>query len=102
MSHTPGPWQFTANMYGISNKRVYGVEDKNGPFPEGVANCGFGVWSEANAHLIAAAPEMLEALKLLAQEVDDLSANNLDSHNWTHHQQLLTLAHTAINKATGV
>lgn len=55
-----------------------------------------------NARLLDTAPELLEALKLLAQEVDDLSANNLDGHNWTHHQQLLTLAHTAINKATGV
>jgi hypothetical protein len=61
MKHTPGPWQFTDNMYGINNLRVFGVEDKTGPF--NVANCGFGVWSEANAHLIAAAPEMLEALK---------------------------------------
>jgi hypothetical protein len=55
-----------------------------------------------NARLIAAAPEMLEALKLLAEEVDDLSANNLDAHNWTHHQNLLTLANTAITKATGI
>jgi hypothetical protein len=102
MTHTPGPWHFTANMYGIDNMRVFGVEEINDDFTQGIANCGFGEGCEANARLIAAAPEMLEALKLLAEEVDDLSANNLDAHNWTHHQNLLTLAHTAINKATGV
>jgi len=101
MKHTTNPWQFTANMYGINNMQVFGVEEINDGSTQSVANCGYGKGSEANARLIAAAPELLEALKLLAEEVDDLSANNLDAHNWTHHQNLLTLANTAIAKATG-
>lgn len=68
MTHSPGPWYFTANMYGINNMRVFGVENLNGPFPEGVANCGVGVWSEANARLIAAAPEMFEAIQDLFEQ----------------------------------
>jgi len=63
MTHTPGPWQFTANMYGIDNMRVFGVEKINDGFTQGVANCGYGEGCEANARLIATAPELLEALK---------------------------------------
>lgn len=102
MKHTTSPWQFTTNMYGIDNMRVFGVEEINDGFTQSIANCGYGKGSETNARLIAAAPELLEALKLLAEEVDDLSANNLDAHNWTHHQNLLTFANAAISKATGV
>lgn len=104
MSHTPGPWEL---LDGRNIKTVNGIfflsygcnDHSKKPFFFPKENG----WSEldANAKLIATAPELLEALKLLAEEVYDLSANNLDGHNWKHHQQLLDLAHTVINKATG-
>jgi hypothetical protein len=70
-SHTPGPWK--AGSGEISRKRVYGMGwsrliadcDTREMFPSGDA-C-------ANARLIAAAPELLQALKLLLEHASDLS-----------------------------
>lgn len=65
--HTPGPWKVFTTSDG---SKVIGIGDRNG---EGVADCGFGIWrggSEealANARLIAAAPDLLSALKALMQ-----------------------------------
>lgn len=92
MKHTPGPWQFTTNMYGIDNMQVYGVEDKNGP--SGVANCGYGEGSEANARLIAAAPELLEACQAYVA-IYGHRKEHLSAH-------AMKLAIAAIAKATGV
>lgn len=62
MTHTQGPWSYTADMYGLDNMRVFGVNDATG---NGVANCGYDGKGEsmANARLIAAAPEMYTALE---------------------------------------
>lgn len=103
MNHTPGPWHFTANMYGINNKRVYGVEDKNSPFPEGVANCGFGIGSEANARLIAAAPELLQACQEFVEHIKSLGT---DTEKCRYLSMALNcragnLIEQAIAKATG-
>jgi hypothetical protein len=57
MKHTPGPW--TINGLGIE-----GPEDDRG-LSEYIAHVSNDCdASEANSHLIAAAPELLEALKL--------------------------------------
>ena len=59
-SHTPGPWAVNCNrVYGsIGSGAATGIADMLG-------NCGSTTTVEANAHLIAAAPELLEALKNL-------------------------------------
>ena len=52
--HTPGPWRIHAGTikFHIDNNK------------EGVCSTsGDSIWDEANANLIAAAPELLEALK---------------------------------------
>ncbi len=60
MKHTPGPWNFDAygEVFHISNNgfvaSVYGKTE-----------------NEANARLIAAAPELLEALRLAEQVLLD-------------------------------
>ena len=54
MSHTPGPWLVSKDMRGLGNVPVAGVEISTG-FP--IANCG--THGEANARLIAAAPDLL-------------------------------------------
>ena len=64
--HTPGPWK----IFWRTNDMDYtwpivGIGEANG---EGVVDCGFGVWRDgeealANARLIAAAPDLLAALK---------------------------------------
>lgn len=71
MTHTPGPWQFTANMYGIDNMRVFGVEEINNGLTQGIANCGYGEGCEANARLIATAPELLSMVAALVGLLED-------------------------------
>ena len=62
MTHTPGPWKLFTTPDG---GRIVGIGDVNA---EGVTDCGFGLWRDgpemmANAQLIAAAPDLLEALE---------------------------------------
>ena len=65
--HTPGPWEFGPNhsSTGLAGQLVVRPA---GEFPHGewVADVGsmYDDHREANASLIAAAPELLEALKL--------------------------------------
>jgi len=77
MSHTPGPWKIFEG-WGADKRRpviVDSIPDVDGKF---VGNCICYAAStnpdiEANANLIAAAPEMLEALKMVLQHkrIDD-------------------------------
>lgn len=71
VKHTPGPWHFVGtNVYS-------GIEDPRGGFSQSdqIAICDymqsaegkFRHQREANARLIAAAPDMLEALHLAAE-----------------------------------
>jgi hypothetical protein len=85
--HTPGPWRYmqgTHSVYTVDGKAIalaYG--------PRGIA-CG---WRDANARLIAAAPDLLEALKRLC------------SHGTRDHAQIAAdwdFARAAIAKAEGV
>ena len=68
MSHTPGPWTLTADpLHFYSLTTVIGGKEnhqKNGPPQQMIVQVGgFAEWkeAEANARLIAAAPELLEA-----------------------------------------
>lgn len=110
MNHTPGPWKAQRDLRGIRN---------NGPLPLG--ELSFGVYTdtrllcmedyrglgfgpsdeeqEANAHLIAAAPDLLEALKPLAEwlysfRISHKQVGNLD-------MSLVDNAVAAIAKAEG-
>ena len=71
--HTPGPWVVSADpMHFHSLTTVIGGKEssqKNGPPQQMIVQVGgFAEWKEAaaNARLIAEAPELLEALKLIA------------------------------------
>ena len=72
MSHTPGPWYVSLtpdrDEEGWVGPEVYdrdlGVFAVLDGEPETIAQ----PWSEADARLIAAAPEMLEALERLVEE----------------------------------
>jgi len=72
---TPGPWSNPKN-----HKGVYGGRNR-----EMIADCGVSALSseikEANARLIAMAPEMLEALKTMTMLVT-LKYGNLDKDVW--------------------
>lgn len=96
--HTAGPWR-------IHRHAATAVEGSNGMV---VANCGG--WStterdgaevmseqEANAKLVAAAPELLDALRMLYEETADyIRINNLGD---VHHNHSMQSARDAIAKA---
>lgn len=65
---TPGPWHNRSTNSGYTSRYVCGPKHPDGGdyTPICIAN------SEANANLIAAAPEMYEALKLAMSRVHDL------------------------------
>lgn len=88
--HTPGPWNFAKSDID-GRYSIYG----NGP----LAYCGdtgaVNGDGEANARLIAAAPDLLVALKALVGEAD-LGEVDLDDD-----RAKLEQARAAIAKATG-
>ena len=61
--HTPGPWIVTKDPHGTSDDYCIGVAD--GKIDQ-IAVC-----SERDARLIAAAPELAEALKLAPDNMTD-------------------------------
>jgi hypothetical protein len=90
--HTPGPWH-------ISGSTVKGPHPKD---PQNrlriVAQTVFdkGTWideTRANARLIAAAPDLLEALQYMANVCPSIDSTGDDAH---------TKARATIAKATGV
>jgi hypothetical protein len=88
-NHTPGPWRVIGLGYAI-----YQVEKHT----ETASFSSFSEQSEANARLIAAAPDLLEALQgLLTDIVEYQTINNLGGEN--NHWQVI--ARAAIAKATG-
>lgn len=97
--NTPGPWRLKRStakntMYEVvstatASQAIYDVAKIVRPI-HGVAE------AEANAHLIAAAPELLEALTKTVQAYDDAG-------NWVQDMDMAWIddARTAIAKATG-
>lgn len=64
MGHTPGPWSIEYGMSGDPYDDGVLIDSPEGPVAFNVIDC--------SAHLIAAAPELLAALKQLVQEASDL------------------------------
>lgn len=72
--HTPGPWKIFTVQDGPNKGQLLGVGQQTG---EGVTDAYGGLWGSgpeqmANAHLIAAAPDLLEALILARRYVADV------------------------------
>ena len=98
--HTPGPWNIHRNFECKKGGRRW-IEAKNGS--EIIAHVYHigkpGIIADANARLIAAAPELLEALKMLHDENKDyMKINHLGD---PYHNQSMRMALAAIAKATG-
>lgn len=106
--HTPGPWAFSQNaQYG--DTRFYVAQADGAPYTPHYSDVATLIAEtvnderksiqEANARLIAAAPELLEALKMgVAETMDYIKLNNLtgaENNHW------IVKARAAIAKATG-
>ena len=98
---TPGPWKITECL----DLWVESVaEDENGA-TVAIAHCGDIHWLdyeakqqvwEANARLIAAAPDMLTALELCERLIDDEPDDN-----WMPVDEVMKIVREAIVKARG-
>ncbi len=91
MAHTPGPWGIQPDEHGGPSDTVYAYEDQQ----QEVAEIVSGVI--ADRHLIAAAPEMLAALR----EVADGCERRLRKGKDQGDLDTLRLCRTAIAKAEG-
>lgn len=92
---TPGPW--TGKDVGICKQDDAGLQlgfimTFN---DERRAECA------ANAHLIAAAPELLEALRQLRDYVEDTYPTKKYGYAWAEESHPMSLARAAIAKALG-
>lgn len=70
--HTPGPWEAQTHIANEAINRVRPVFDRRnmGKLPA-CEGGGFYIRNRADAHLIAAAPDMLEALRFIAANSGD-------------------------------
>jgi hypothetical protein len=89
--HTPGPWAFSAYTNDVCNFEVFA----SGSSGEIVAG-EYGVTEEADARLIAATPELLEALRNMVDWLDDGNRQLSDAAAAD-----VAKARAAIAKATG-
>lgn len=100
MKHTPGPWAYTEAA--ITGDRGIHAEG-TGIFAEAFADIRRAcenntAEAEANARLIAAAPDMLEALKALRLQALQSNVNSA-ANEWG--LEALAMANAAIAKASG-
>lgn len=95
--HTPGPWQASPAHEG----RSISVETVGRASPSGVIcsvhKWGIGGMGEANATLVACAPDMLETLKRIAEVLSDA-----DRPLKAKLEHAIFLAEAAASKAEGV
>lgn len=91
--HTPGPWE----MHGeFSGRDIVQIETKHGYSVADVRNYNRSEQNKANAKLIAAAPDLLEALQNLIGEVKDIRGVDVEEYKPAAFEQ----ARAAIKKAT--
>lgn len=98
--HLPGPWRLVANL-------ILGPAKPNGDRTV-IATIGARPFDEANGLLIAAAPELLEALEEMVREYDSMNATlraiargRPESDDGAHPDSAGQLARAAIAKAKG-
>lgn len=99
----PGPWTVLTGV--CRNDHPDTSADVLGADGEVVADCGCHEAAIANAHLIAAAPQLLDALiKLTNEAAGFLAMADPDTHGHTNRAVLrerIRLAQDAISKALG-
>ena len=91
--HTPGPWVVVGRLTKYVEARLVGrlIQEVAACGPT-MADEGYGQQQEANASLIAAAPDLLEALIELA---------DCGAEAWGEDRPCVKWARAAIAKATG-
>lgn len=101
--HTPGPWGWKTNRHPQTNGQPWGWVEAHphpagggGAPPDGIGGITWkGEQGKANARLIAAAPDLLEALERLAA----FRVNGPDDYD--ERDNVMHIAQRAIAKARG-
>ena len=108
MKHTPGPWNVATNPGGPENQPAFpSVRDNTGnPHGQDIVCMPLGNSEtvKANARLIAAAPEMLEALQEAIPALVDMRDEAKNAGAWVSEgiaEDALSAARAAVAKATG-
>lgn len=99
--HTPGPWVADDNE-GFSVWKIYSRMSPSGsgiPGPFVAEVIGDSAEADANAHLIAAAPEMLDALKHIEFILENYKLNGYRADEIL--EKYLEIVRHAIAKAEG-
>lgn len=115
--HTPGPWELQKPLFGEQHIYVYSENSVNGkvlsgrqhicvvPYEGKRGALAYHKMFNANARLIAAAPELLEALQSVHQWMDDQADAQSKSGRATFDLMMLReqrdIVRAAIAKATG-
>ncbi len=107
--HTPGPWSVQKSRFGLSVIKENHWRGGNRPICESIDYKEVLNPDEdrANAHLIAAAPEMLEALEAINTELKRVKSECEPNSAFGHAYRMIDTYATkgveaAINKAKGV
>lgn len=89
--HTPGPWFFCKQDDTDEDSEFFVMESNKYDWPNVVAETD----READARLIAAAPDLLEALQAIVRSLSDQ-----DDEGMIEHAEPMIRARAAIQKAT--
>lgn len=104
MKHTKGPWHYNTDTVDIDNKSI-GVHRPGEPCKRiFVTHDGTRTGikqSSADAKLIAAAPEMLEALSIIINNLYAMQPEFSSELDKASYKACKDAAHAAINKAKG-
>lgn len=103
--HTPGPWVIDESRHGKRGPvHTLMVVAEKGGMPGLIVNQGALVEPQdwANARLISASPDMLEALKAILYADETFGDHSIGAADWAAMQmKALELARSAIAKAEG-
>jgi hypothetical protein len=94
MSHTPGPWEYHEELMVV---HASDCSPEIGHLFEAASDHPMAI---ANARLIAAAPQLLEALTELANEVEEMELVNTPDGHYLNPDSVVR-ARAAIAKAKG-
>lgn len=104
--HTPGPWRYDGRAYIWGPKsEMVAMTHEDTEYIALIRGAGEALPMDANARLIAAAPELLDACWKLANEAAGfLALSDIERHGMTNSRilrQRLEEARDAIRKAKG-
>ena len=101
VKHTPGPWAIFVPKSLSNDDMVYGIDTNNGIKSESVVLFDGGILKKEDARLIAAAPDLLDALKGIIGYFDSGNSVSVSQATIKASSDEIKAARAAIAKATG-